>query len=51
MAKREKLICEVCEKPIEGGDAAKRIGCQFCGRIFGPCCNSLEDGTCVECVR
>ena len=43
-------ICEVCEEFVEGGALQNRIGCCFCGRMFGPCCNSQEDGACVECV-
>jgi hypothetical protein len=43
--------CEVCDELIEGGAMTARTGCQLCGRMFGPCCNSQEDGTCVECVQ
>lgn len=49
--KDEAPICEVCEEIVEGGKLTDCTGCQFCGRMFGPCCNSQEDGTCVECVK
>lgn len=38
--------CEICEFPTAEG----RIGCDLCGRLFGPCCNSVIDDVCVECV-
>ena len=38
-------VCEICGDPV-----LVRNGCEKCGRMFGPCCNSVEDGLCVECV-
>lgn len=42
----EPLVCEVCyeetDKPLRG--------CELCGRLFGPCCNSDNNDVCVECI-
>ena len=37
--------CEVCEEP-----AVDPVGCEVCGRLFGPCCNSVVPDVCVHCV-
>lgn len=47
MGEMDEKICEVCEEELEEG--AGREGCAHCGRMFGPCCNSLVDGYCNEC--
>lgn len=39
--------CEVCNQFC---DADERCGCERCGRMYGPCCNSVEDSICVECI-
>jgi len=41
-------ICEVCEEEMIGDPAV--CGCEKCGRLFGPCCNSADDNLCVECA-
>lgn len=28
-----------------------RLGCEYCARLFGPCCNSQEDSVCAECAK
>ena len=40
-------ICEICGDPVEDGALC---GCEKCGRMYGPCCNSVEDSICVECI-
>ncbi|HZT29447.1 MAG TPA: hypothetical protein VFA33_06170 [Bryobacteraceae bacterium] len=45
--KPEFVTCEICGQAC---DADERCGCEKCGRMYGPCCNSLEDSICVECV-
>lgn len=45
--KKGASICEVCGDPVED-DAL--CGCEKCGRMYGPCCNSIQDSICVECV-
>lgn len=44
----EQRICEVCKQPVDSED--QLCGCEECGRLFGPCCNSEQDSMCVECV-
>ena len=44
----DETICEICEEVLD--DDAHICGCEQCGRLFGPCCNSVEDDYCVECV-
>ncbi len=45
---RGEAVCEVCCDPVEDEDVL--CGCDECGRMYGPCCNSIEDSLCVECV-
>jgi len=40
--------CEVCGGLVDG--EYELIGCEKCGKMFGPCCNSQEDGICVQCI-
>ena len=40
--------CEVCGVELSRDDDLE--GCGGCGLFFGPCCNSVQDGRCVECV-
>ena len=40
--------CEVCGGVVD--DGYDLIGCEKCGRMFGPCYNSQADGICVECI-
>jgi hypothetical protein len=47
MPKKGESSCEVCGGPVEDGALC---GCERCGRMYGPCCNSVEDSICVECV-
>lgn len=42
------VICEVCCADVE--DVYVLSGCDRCGRLFGPCCNSQDPDLCVECV-
>lgn len=45
MDDRSAPICEIC------GEVAEFLcGCNECGRMYGPCCNSIEDSICVECI-
>lgn len=37
--------CEVCGQKTN----EIRCGCETCGRLFAPCCNSVVDDLCVEC--
>ena len=46
--KAEPELCEVCGEPIKPDEM--RYGCERCARLFGPCCNSVKDSYCVECV-
>ena len=46
---KSKQECEVCEASLEA-DVEEVYGCVKCARLFGPCCNSIEDDICVECV-
>jgi len=46
--KRGETVCEICGEPVEDADAL--CGCEKCGRLYGPCCNSIEDSICVECI-
>lgn len=46
--KRGEVICEVCGDPVEDEDVL--CGCEKCGRMYGPCCNSVVDSICLECV-
>lgn len=39
--------CEICEQMV---DMEKLSGCEKCGRMFGPCCNSMSPDICVECA-
>jgi hypothetical protein len=39
--------CEICNQEI-GEDGF--YCCERCARRFGPCCNSVDDTTCVECA-
>jgi hypothetical protein len=50
MAKPERgeQICEVCVEPVKSVYDLR--GCEKCGRMYGPCCNSVEDSICVECI-
>ena len=41
--------CEICEEPLEAGGCL--VGCDQCGRLYGPCCNPMEDDVCVECTE
>ena len=41
------MNCDVCAVEVRGEDLE---GCESCGRFFGPCCNSVQDGRCVDCV-
>ena len=45
----EQRVCEVCDEPLEPSE--HRCGCDQCGRMFGPCCNSEDPDRCVECVE
>jgi hypothetical protein len=49
MAKLERgeQICEVCGEPVKS--VYDLCGCEKCGRMYGPWCNSVEDSICVEC--
>ena len=40
--------CEICGEPVE--NIAVLCGCEKCGRLYGPCCNSIKDSICVECI-
>lgn len=40
--------CEVCEELLKPGQLL--CDCEYCGKMFGPCCNSQDDGTCVDCA-
>lgn len=44
---RGEVICEICGDPVEHEDVF--CGCEKCGRMYGPCCSSVEDSICVEC--
>ena len=46
--KKGETICGVCGEPVEHLDVL--CGCEKCGRLYGPCCNSIEDSICVECI-
>lgn len=48
---KEPVKCEVCDEVLAGDDAEYRNGCEKCGRLFGPCCNSVDDSRCIECVE
>lgn len=37
--------CEVCNSE----EHEYLCGCEGCGRMFGPCCNSMADDECVDC--
>jgi len=39
-----ELLCGVCEKIASDVNL-----CEDCGKEYGPCCNSLREGTCVQC--
>lgn len=41
-------VCEVCDEQLLEG--ALYCGCEKCGRMYGPCCNSIEDGVCIQCT-
>jgi hypothetical protein len=45
---RGELICEVCGEAVESDDVL--CGCDKCGRMYGPCCNSIENSICMECM-
>ena len=45
----EQKVCEVCEEAV--APDTQLCGCEFCGRLFAPCCNSEEDSCCVECAE
>lgn len=45
---RPKPTCEVCGNTVK--DVYDLCGCEKCGRMYGPCCNSVEDSLCMECV-
>jgi hypothetical protein len=45
MGKQE--TCEICDEPLKEGELV--CGCEKCGNLYGPCCNSVHDGICVEC--
>ena len=43
--------CDVCETEIPPDifvDPARYL-CEICSRMFGPCCNSVQSGRCVDC--
>lgn len=42
--------CEVCNEAVEAEDGTFLSGCEKCGRLFGPCCNSVDPNYCIECV-
>jgi hypothetical protein len=46
----EKIkTCEVCGKAMKPQDY--HSGCEECGKMFGPCCESADDGDlCVACA-
>lgn len=52
---RERMKrCEVCNEPINTQSHSAPVqlcGCEKCGRLFGPCCNSVAPNYCVECVE
>ena len=45
---RDEVLCEVCDEPVS--DATDLCGCNDCGKLFGPCCNSDDPDLCSECV-
>lgn len=40
-------ICEVCEEPCL---ELHLCGCEQCGKLYGPCCNSEQEDLCCECA-
>lgn len=44
-SEQTEVHCEVCEQ-LAAVDAL--TGCEDCGRLFGPCCNSIQDVYCVD---
>ena len=40
--------CEVCNGPLD--DEYDLLGCDRCGRMYGPCCNTEQEGVCIECA-
>jgi hypothetical protein len=41
------LKCEICGSDLPAGEYPS--GCEECGKLFGSCCNSLKDDTCIDC--
>ena len=41
--------CEVCEEPVK--EETDLYGCDKCGRLFGPCCNSDDGNLCGDCFQ
>ena len=41
--------CEICEEMCRCDEVRP---CNLCGRLFGPCCKSIDDEFgCVECLH
>lgn len=40
------MKCEICDEPAE-----ELSGCDKCGRMFGPCCNSEQSDYCEGCAE
>lgn len=49
----DPVTCEVCRFTLPakagGGIRCHLTGCVSCGRMFGPCCNSVALDLCAEC--
>lgn len=43
----KKKCCEVCNEEVQSD--YDLCGCEKCGRMYGPCCNSESDSICVDC--
>jgi protein-arginine kinase activator protein McsA len=46
-----RVRCEVCNTTFDEAFASKLCGCEHCGRLFAPCCNSVDDDLCTECYE
>ena len=41
----EEDKCDICDEPVAGFLS----GCEQCGRMFGPCCDSEDEDCCAMC--
>jgi hypothetical protein len=39
--------CEICQQLVP--DDPGLSGCEGCGRLYCPACNSVQDSVCLEC--